>query len=106
MIISMVDVDAKKQSILFVVIEKDNLDRMAKADPITLESIPEGGMLPAIKYPQNFSILIAYEPDSEELYRQGKRGGLNLLGWLERGRKFIKGLDGKEHTFKMPKEPN
>lgn len=103
MIMSMVELDERKQTILYVIIERENLARMEKADPITLESIAEGGMLPAPRYPANFSVLIAYEPDSEELYKMAQRPPM-LIRWLERGRKYIRGLDGKENSFKMAKE--
>jgi hypothetical protein len=101
MIMTMIDVDPRRQSILYVVIEKDNLERMRKADPITLESKQMGGMLPVAKYPGNFSLLIAYEEDDAELYRMAKVGGIELLKWLERGRVFVPGLDGKGEAFKV-----
>lgn len=103
MIMAMVDVDQLKKSILCVVIETNNLVRMEKADPVTLESIKEGGLLPAPKYPENLSLLIAYEPDIDELYKRAREGGPKLLAWLERGRKFIPGVDGKVEAFRVPK---
>ena len=97
----MIDISELRRSILVVVIEKDNLDRMEKADPITLESRPQGGMLPAPGYPHDFSILIAYEADDAALYAKAKAGGPELLQWLERGRVFKPGIDGKGEAFKV-----
>jgi hypothetical protein len=105
MICAMMNVDELNKSILVVVIEKDNLERMTKADPITLESLNNRGMLPPPKYPLNFSILIAYEEDQDELYKQIRRNNINLLNWLERGRVFIKGVDGVQHSFRIPPDP-
>jgi hypothetical protein len=106
MIAAMINVDELQQSILFVVIERDNLDRMKKADPATLESVMKGGILAPPRWYMNFSVLIAYEEDDAELYRRvNESNGLELLQWLERGRKFIKGLDGKENAFSIRKEP-
>lgn len=103
MIAAMLDVNELQQSILFIVIERDNLERMKKADPITLESVSHGGLLPVPKYPQDFSILIAYEEDDDELYRRARAGNTGeLIRWLERGRQFIPGLDGKKEAFKIP----
>ena len=104
MMVMMVNVDELRETVLFVIMETDNVKRMEKADPITLESAQRGGLLPVPKYPQNFSLLIAYETDSEELYRMAKIGGMEMLKWLERGRKFIKGVDGKQEAFRIPRQ--
>jgi hypothetical protein len=103
MMMTMLNIDEQEKSILFVVIETTNLVRMEKADPITLESPKAGGILPEPKYPGDFSVLIAYEPDTDALYAKAKEGGIALLMWLERGRKFIAGLDGKGEAFRVPK---
>lgn len=101
MIVAMLNIDKLQESILVVVIEKDNLDRMRKADPFSLESASRGGIMPAIKYPNKFSMLMAYEEDEVELYKiAGSPDKGDLLRYLERGRKFIQGIDGKEHAFK------
>lgn len=102
MIMTMLNIDEQKKSILFVVIETANLERMKKADPITLESPASGGILPAPKYPQDFSVVFAYEPDSDELYKMARKGGIALLKWLERGRKWIPGVDGPGESFRVP----
>jgi hypothetical protein len=102
----MLNVDELQQTILFVVIERDNLDRMRQADPATLESILKGGVLAPPKYPMNFNVLIAYEEDDAELYRRAKEDPLEMLKWLERGRRFVKGIDGKENSFSLRKEPS
>ena len=95
----MINLDGLQQSILLVVIERDNFDRMKKADPITLESTQAGGLLPPPSYPLNLSLLIAYEEDQDDLYRRAKKNAAEMLKWLERGRVFIKGVDGNRKRF-------
>jgi hypothetical protein len=107
MICAMLNIDPKQQSILFIVIEKDNLDRMKKADPITLESIKSGGILGQPKYPKDFSLLVAYEEEGDELYKLVQKGdAFEILRFLERGRVFDPNVDGKVHAVKLNKEPN
>jgi hypothetical protein len=102
MIYAMLNIDATKESIIIVVIEPENLRRMDRADPISIESANRGGLMKVPKYPEALSLLIAYERD-DELYRLVRDGDLvELLRWLERGRQFIRGLDGKENSFKIP----
>lgn len=87
------------RSVLVVVIEKDNFSRMQCADPITLESSERGGMMPPIKFPENFSMLLAYEEDQPELYRIGATGdSIALLRYLERNRKWEPNKDGVENS--------
>lgn len=95
-----------KRTVIVVVIEPENMDRMRQADPITLETQSLGGVLPDIQYPTNYGILIAYEPvDEVELYKRARLGGGELLSYLERGRKFLRHVDGPEHSFKIPQQP-
>jgi hypothetical protein len=108
MICAMLNVDFKQQSILFIVIEKENLDRMKKADPITLESVKSGGVLGQPKYPKDFSMLIAYEEECAEIYNLAKRGdAFEILRFLERGRVFDPATDGAKNVIKLDtREPN
>jgi len=73
MLMSMINLDRLQQTILLVVIQRDNLDRMKKADPITLESTLAGGLLPPPRYPLNLSILMAYEDDQGRGVQTGAR---------------------------------
>jgi DNA-directed RNA polymerase subunit H (RpoH/RPB5) len=97
MIVATVDFPDPDRTVLVVVIEKENLDRMLKADPITLESKQQGGkVMPIIRHPENLSILIAYEEDQPELYRIAQAGDLvRLLTYLERNRKWKPEVDGQ-----------
>lgn len=104
MLMAMLNLDESKQTILLVVIERDNLDRMKKADPITLESTLAGGLLPPPRYPENLSILMAYEEDQDEVYMRARGNQGELLEWLNRGHVFIKGVDGKSEAFRVPKQ--
>jgi len=101
MIAAMLNLTVLEQSILIVVIETDNFERMKDGDPITLESVLKGGILPPPSFPLNFSTLIAYEPDTAELYIKAQGEPLAFLQWLERGRVFIEGVDGSEHTVRL-----
>ena len=105
MLAAMMDIDELQQSILIVVIESDNLKRMKKADPITLESINNRGALKPPKYPQNFNTLIAYEEDDATLWAKAKRNPVEMLRWLERGRIFDPKTDGMKNAFKMSRDP-
>ena len=97
MIVATVDLANPDRTVLVVVIEKENFDRMQKADPITLESRQQGGkVMPMIRYPENLSILIAYEEDQPELYRIAQAGDLGkLLTFLERNREWKPEVDGQ-----------
>jgi len=104
MIASMVNLPKEARSVLVVVIEADNLERMKKADPVTLESYRAGGVLPPPMFPLNLSVLVAYEEDQTTLYALAKaandspEGVKSLFEYLERNREFIPGKDGVQHT--------
>jgi hypothetical protein len=96
----------KRRTVLAVVIEPDNLARMQKGDPITIESAGRGGMMmPYLPYPMNTSLLIAYEADSGRIYELAEREDIQgLFAYLERGREFKEGVDGwKPISIKGPK---
>jgi hypothetical protein len=100
MLATMLNIPELQQSILVLVLEQENLDRMAKADPVTLESPRLGGVCPQPLFP--LRVLVAAETDQEPLYRLAKQGDTaELLTWLQRGSTFIKGKDGAEHTRKL-----
>jgi hypothetical protein len=102
MIVAMFNIEHEQRSVLAVIIEPDNLNRMCKADPITLESMFHGGALAPPRYPNNFNILIAYEDNQPELLAIAEqRDFAALMHYLERGRKFIKGVDGMENTKRI-----
>lgn len=104
MLATMLDLHDHRKSILLIIIEKENLERMKKADPITLESVNMGGWLPVPAYPQKFSLLIAYEEDSEELHRRAKGNKQAFLAWLERYRQWKPDVDGVQHIAKLPNQ--
>lgn len=98
MIAAMMNIDNLEQSLLVVVIESGNHRRMELGDPITLESTLNGGLLVPPKYPKNFNVLIAYDADEKTLYEMAKGDAGDFLQYLERGRKFYPGIDGKENS--------
>jgi hypothetical protein len=103
MIICSIDLPSPDRTVLVIVMEKDNLDRMRRADPITLESRSMGGhVMPKIRHPENLSLLIAYEEDDVALYRLARSGDmLGLLHYLERGRTWKPEVDGKENIIDL-----
>lgn len=101
MILATINIDELRMTMVLVVIERDNLERMKEADPITLESINYKGLLEVPKYPNNLNLLIAYEEDDEELYRLAQQGGMLLLKYLERGRKWREGEDGTKNAVRL-----
>lgn len=99
MILACFNFTESKHSVVVVVIEPDNLGRMQKADPISLESLKRGGMLKPVEFPLDMSLLIAYEDDQEQLYKLAQGNPAYFVKYLERGRRWIEGVDGKEHTI-------
>jgi hypothetical protein len=104
MIAAMMNIQNLKQSILVVVLESGNLRRMELGDPATLESTNNGGVLAPPLYPNNFSVLIAYDLDEKTLYEKAKGPAGEFLRYLERGRKFYSEVDGKENTFSITRK--
>jgi hypothetical protein len=101
MIVTVINDPTEQQSILIVVLEPDNLKRMKKADPITMETKgPLGGVLPPIDYPQKFAVVIAAEEEEETKLYQAAGDG-SLLHYIMRGYKFKRDLDGTERAFSM-----
>lgn len=81
-------------STLVFVLQKENIDRMAQADPITLEQMTSGGFLPPLEDPADLKIVICYEPIDDDLIAAVKSGVKPLMGYLMRGYQF-KESDGK-----------
>lgn len=80
---------------LVIVIEQDNLDRMIKADPLTLETRALGGFLPTVEQPDKMQIVIAYEPVSEALYEVMRTNDMDAIWkYLHRGYEYTE-VDGK-----------
>lgn len=93
------------ESFLIIIIERENLDRMREADPITLESKTRGGQILArVANPHNLSIVIAYEEDEVELYKLLRAGdAAAILRYVERGRKWNPETDGPENIVSFGK---
>jgi hypothetical protein len=106
MILIPFDMDAQQESGIVVIIERDNLDRMMQADPITLQTATDAraGFLKPIKYPQKFSVMIAYEEDSGLLYQLAQAGDVRaLIQHIQRGYQF-KDNDGRRGYFNFTRE--
>jgi hypothetical protein len=74
------------ESLLVIVIEPDNLERMESADPVTLKSKQLGGLLLPVEHPDNLRVIVAFERESGRVYeflQRQDRGG--LLQYLMRG---------------------
>lgn len=80
---------------IVVVIEQNNMDRMVKSDPITLETQALGGFLPSVMQPDQLQIVIAYEPASEALYEVMRTDDMDAVWkYLYRGYEYTE-VDGK-----------
>ena len=74
------------QSLVVVVIERDNLKRMDQGDPITLRTRKMGGSLEVVEHPDNLQLIIAFENDSGPVYEfMQRQDGVGLLRYLMRG---------------------
>ena len=86
MIIFLINDDDEQRSVLYMVIEKENLDRMAEADPVTIPSLQAGGMIAPIQFPANLSVVVCYEPDKGKLMEAARSCDAHaLLSYLRRG---------------------
>jgi hypothetical protein len=105
MIASVVNDDEKQRSYLIVIIQPDNLERMRKADPLTLET--ERGILPPVKYPARLNVLIAYEEDDFKINKLALEGDTpEIFRYIMRGFKFSREQgDGTENSFKLNRKP-
>lgn len=96
MIFAQANSDEIETTLIVIVLEPDNLARMEKADPITLECGEPGGILKPIKYPNRIRIVIAHEKDVGPIYEMIQQGRDNeLLHYLMRGYTFTP-IDGVE----------
>lgn len=81
------------KSLLVVIIEPENLDRMKQGDPITLNTA-EGGFIKGLN-PNNTELVIAYTDDPAPLYEMAKKSDLKgILAHISKGYKFHPGVDG------------
>jgi hypothetical protein len=102
MMATLVNNDERQESYILVVIQPDNLERMRKADPITLESVALGGILPTAKYPEKLGVLIAYEEDEVALYKAAQSGNFaDMIRFVHRGYRFNRDEDGTQRAFSI-----
>jgi hypothetical protein len=88
MVVMMLNFDERQESVLVVVIEKNNFERMKHADPITLNSRIVGGALEFPRY-EVFGMTVAYEENMTKVYELIEAGDLSkLLIYLQRGYQF------------------
>jgi hypothetical protein len=104
MILVYVDIPEKQRTVLCIVLEKDNLDRMREGDPVTLESPDAGGLLRRPRFPEGLSILVAYLEDSAEFYEIADKNVGNpraLLRYLEKKRQWRPEVDGVANSTNL-----
>ncbi|HEV8189495.1 MAG TPA: hypothetical protein VGP83_17200 [Pyrinomonadaceae bacterium] len=90
MLFAQINIDELKQTIWLIVLEAANLQRMQVADPINLEADSRGGLIHTPKYPDNMSVLVAYEWDTGPIDQLSLSGDLySFLDHLERGRRRL-----------------
>lgn len=93
-----------RQSLLIVVLEKNNVERMQAADPLTIECKVAGGLMPTIEYPDQLNLMIAYEDRVDWIGELAEKGDLGeIIRRLNRGFKYVEGEDGIEHTTRLPR---
>src|ERR1017187_2879932 len=92
MILIQLNDDKTKRSMLVLVLETDNFERMKQADPITLMPKADGGFIHPIKYPDGFSFVVAFEENSGACYAL-QNDPQALIQHLNRGYKFT-AVDG------------
>lgn len=84
--------DKAKRSMLVLVLEADNFERMKHADPITLMPKACGGFINPIRYPDGFSFIVAFEDDAGRCYEL-QNDPQALIRHLSRGYDFT-AVDG------------
>lgn len=103
----MINNDQSRESVLFIILERDNLDRMKKADPITLSTEGLKGILPSPKYPDRMGVMVAYEEDEVAVYQLAQSGDTHaMFQYVMRGYKWKRDLDGDHNAFKIPRNEN
>lgn len=81
--------------VLVVILQKDNLDRMAQADPVDIQINKFLPYLPVNGLITDLDIVIAREDDLSKLLEfQKTQDARALMQWLERGRRILAG-DGE-----------
>ena len=103
MIVTMLESEESERSLLVIVLNKRNIERMMLADPVTLDSVKRGGALTPPTY-SKFSLLIACEEDEQTLIELVQTKGTRaLLQHLQRGYVFEEGVDGNDQIIRVPR---
>ena len=101
MVATMLNDHSTKESILVLVLEPANLKRMQEADPVTVETKNNHGILDPPAYPDKLRVMVAYEEDDVTLWQLGRGGSIgDMLRYLTRGWKFTD-QDGSHQAFKL-----
>lgn len=95
--------EKREKTLVMLIIEKNNLERMKAGDPITIESVSDGGvLLKKVKYPGNMSWMIAYSEDDRVLYRLARNGDLaGIATHIQRNRKWVPEEDGRNNIVSL-----
>jgi hypothetical protein len=79
-------------TVLVVVLEKENMDRMRVGDPLDVQFTKYKGRLPIDVPLRNVDLVIAYEEDLTTIMKFQKEQNLaGLMRYIERGRKIEPG---------------
>lgn len=85
MIVKQYDDKQAHESWLIVVIEANNLPRMRRADPITIQAMALGGVLKPFLFPQQIRLCIAYDENPDRVRKIiANVGAEGLLQYLRR----------------------
>jgi hypothetical protein len=88
MITTIANIDEQQQTIIVIVLQPSNLERMRQADPVTMESKALYGSMETIKYPDRVRIMVAYEEDQSELYSKMAQQDQSFIEYLMRGYQY------------------
>lgn len=98
-------VDTAHETIIIIILERENLARMKAADPVTLEPVQYGGVLQKIGHPHSVRIVIAYEDPADSVYEIARTGdGQRLFEYVMRGYKYVTDLGDGQKTLLTKEE--
>jgi hypothetical protein len=71
--------DAAERTIVYIVIERGNIEHMTNGDPLTLPPKSFGGVMERVRYAENLGLVICYEADGAKLRAIVKGGDFDQL---------------------------
>jgi hypothetical protein len=92
--------------VLVVVLEKENLDRMERADPADFPLKAYEKVLDLDRPIRDLDLVIAYETDITKIREFARSGDIaGLSRWIERGRQILPGDLGEPVSLREKVQP-